>query len=104
MVLVLAVIVAKGRAIEHGAEVALRVLVLVVIAALSVAVAAGATAAVIWYRRRTVRPPATRAELPVIIRRIGPPGRAAIEAPHLRADVLSAAELAEVRRAAGGDQ
>lgn len=103
VVLVLAVIVAKGRAIEHGAEEAVRVLVLVVIAALSVAVAAGATAAAVWYRRRTVRAPAIRAELPVVIRRIGPPDRAAIEAPHLRPDPLTVAELAADRRA-GGDR
>lgn len=103
LVLAVAVIAAKRRAIEHGAAEVARVLVLVTIAALSLAVAAGVTAAVIWYRRRTARAPATRAELPVVIRRIGPPARAAIEAPHLRADVLSAAELAEARRA-GGDR
>ncbi len=79
LVLVLIVIVAKGRAIEHVAAEVARVLVLVVITALSVAVAGGVTAAAIWYHRRTVRAPATRAQLPVVVRKLGPAERPAIE-------------------------
>lgn len=84
VLVVLAVIVAKARAIEHGAAEVGRVLVLAAITALSVAVAAGAVAVAVRVRRRTVRPAATRAQLPVVIRELGPRTLAAIEAPRAR--------------------
>jgi hypothetical protein len=75
----LAVIVAKAHTIEHGIAEVVRVLVVAAITALCVALAAGAIVAAVWYHRRTARAPETRAELPVVIRTLGPAKPAAIE-------------------------
>lgn len=86
LVLAVAFIAVKYRAIEHGAAEVARVLALVAIAAVCVTVAAVAAIAARWYHRRTVRAPETRTVLPVVIRHLGPPGRDAIEPARQAAD------------------
>lgn len=89
LVLAVALIAVKYRAIEHGAAEVARIVALAAIAAVSATVAAVAAIAARRYRRyhrRTVRAPETPAVLPVVIRHLGPPGRAAIEPASQAAD------------------
>jgi hypothetical protein len=94
LVVGLVLIATVGPAIAAGALELLHILIVAAIVILSVAVAAGVTAVAVWCHRRTMRAPATRAQLPVVIRELGPPGLRAIEPAHYRRVVAADQALA----------
>jgi len=101
-----AIIAANSHAIERGISELVRVLVVIAIAAVCMALAAVAVTVAVRMRRsaaRLERAATATAALPVVIRRLGPAERPAIEPASWRIDQAAVTDTPSLaRRSAGG--